>query len=121
MAAVKELESFIAKFRYLCSSGYRTSLSFKSDVNGNAHVAFEVDLGFIQPPFAVPPPPSTSPKKRSPEYYQRLQRRRQEREQLDSSKDLNDTLSVLKPIVDTEKFVKNCEKDVVIESVLKQD
>ena len=116
MAAVNELESFIAKFRYLCSSGYRASLSFNSDVNGNAHVAFEVDLGFIQPPFAVPPPPSTSPKKRSPGYYRRLQRRRQEREQLDSSKDLNDTLSVLRPIVDTEKDVKNCEKDVVIES-----
>ena len=116
MATINELESFVAKFRYLGSAGRTASLTFSSDVNGNAHVAFEVDLGFIQPPFAVPPPPSTSPKKRSPGYYRRLQRRRQEREQLDSSKDLNDTLSVLRPIVDTEKDVKNCEKDVVIES-----
>ena len=116
MMAVHELESFVAKFRYLCSAGYRASLSFNSDANGNAHVKFEVDLGFLEPPYAVPPPNSASPKKRSPGYYRRLQRRREEREHLNSSNIVNESISTSKPVVETGKVVKHDEMDVVIES-----
>ena len=47
-------------------------------------------MGVLQPPFAVPLTPSPSPKKRSPWYYRRC---------------------VIKPVVETEKVVKNDRKD----------
>ena len=87
MTPLSEIESFLAQFRYLCSAGFKSSLSFNSDENGHARVTLEVNLGFIQPPFTVPPPATTSPKKlrRSPSYYRRLQRRKEFRQQLSSN------------------------------------
>ena len=83
-----DLDGLISNFRYLCCSGYKTSLNISSE-NGRAVVDFHVDLGFIQPPVEVPPPnasyvsPEPLPKcHRSPSYYRRLRRRRAARASL---------------------------------------
>ena len=80
MSASVELESFIAKFRYLCSAGYQASLSLKSE-NGIARVSFDVTLGFVPPPVSLPPPVSPSQQRhRSPAYLRRLKRRKEARQ-----------------------------------------
>ena len=80
VSASVELESFIAKFRYLCSAGYQASLSLKSE-NGIARVSFDVTLGFVPPPVSLPPPVSPSQQRhRSPAYLRRLKRRKEARQ-----------------------------------------
>ena len=83
MANSAELNSFVEKFRYLCSAGFKASLTFNSDGVGHACVSFQVDLGFIQPPSTVPPPTSPLQKCRSPAYYRRLKKRRELRQKTD--------------------------------------
>ena len=73
-----EIDSFISKYQYLCSSGYEASLTFKSD-NGQTRVSFEVNLGFLPPPLSMPPPGTSSTKRKSPAYNRRLERRRDSR------------------------------------------
>ena len=84
-----ELESFIAKFRYLCSAGYDASMTLSSE-KGEARISFNVNLGVLPPPMTVPPPATTAPdtpcqRRRSPSYYRRLKRRSNARQNLDSS------------------------------------
>ena len=74
MASHLEIDSFISKYRYLCSLGYEASLTLKSNI-GQTRINFEVDLGFMPPPFAMPPPATHSPRRRSPAYDRRLKRR----------------------------------------------
>ena len=79
--ATKELESFVTKFKYLCSAGYSTSLSLKAE-NGIAKISFDVSLGFLPPPTSQPPPQCVnmySPlpsKKRNASYMRRQDKRR---------------------------------------------
>ena len=75
-----ELDSFLQKYKYLCSAGLRATVTFKSE-NCNTHVSLEVDLPFLTPQWNVPPPNATpqSPRNRSPSFYRRLKRRRDAR------------------------------------------
>ena len=94
----QELDSFLAKFKYLCSAGYKASVSFKSE-NFCTRISLDVDLPFLAPPWSLPPPAcvltpkmsSTSERRRSPSYYRRLKRRRDERlkENSDATDDLD--------------------------------
>ena len=77
MAANVELNSFIAKFRYLCCAGFKASLTLKSE-DGQAHVLFDVNLGALPAPVTLPPP-GYCKKPRSPAYFRRQEKRRQER------------------------------------------
>ena len=74
MAIHLEIDSFVSKYRHLCTLGYEASLTFKSN-NGHTQISFEVNLGFMPPPFSMPPPATPSPRPRSPAYNRRLKRR----------------------------------------------
>ena len=90
MSPLSELNSFVTKFHYLCSAGFKASLTLNSSGDGRARVAFEVELGFLQPPVTVPPPVSPSSKqRRSPAYNRRLKKRREARQKLDNLYDAN--------------------------------
>ena len=89
MANCYELESFVAKFRYLCSAGFDSTLTL-SPKKGQAHVSFNVNLGFLPPPLSFPPPSTAVPatpcsRRRSPSYYRRLKRRSDARQNLGAS------------------------------------
>ena len=119
MAPFSELESFVAKFRYLCSAGFNASLSLNSDGDGHARVSFEVDLGFLEPPMTLPPPISPYRPRRSPAYFRRLKKRRDSRQK---SNDLsnsftvsNDSMSVTEKVTENEEvqtdiLVEDCRK-----------
>ena len=81
-ASHRELDSFLQKFKYLTSAGFKASISFKSE-NCCTRVTLDVDLPFLTPPCNLSPPstPSQSPRNRSPSYYRRLRRRHDAREQ----------------------------------------
>ena len=86
-----ELDSFLQKYKYLCSSGLRATVTFKSE-NCNTHVSLEVDLPFLAPQWNFPPPNFTpqSPRNRSPSYYRRLKRRRDARQfKVQSTEEIN--------------------------------
>ena len=57
MANAYELDSFIDKFRYLCSAGNEATLKLSSKKD-QATVAFNVNLGFMPPPVSFLPPAS---------------------------------------------------------------
>ena len=81
-ASHHELESFLQKYKYLCSAGFKAHLSFASE-NCCTRVSLEVDLPFLSPPWNSPPPftlSPQSPRNRSPSYFRRLKRRRDARE-----------------------------------------
>ena len=83
MTPICELESFVAKFRYLTCAGYQTSLTVRSE-NGQTRVSFDVNLGILPPPFSCPPPGvSPTQRRRSPSYFRRLKRRSEERKNSD--------------------------------------
>ena len=81
-ASHRELDSFLQKYKYLCSAGFKATVSFASE-NCCTHVTLEVDLPFLSPPRNSPPPftlTPQSPRNRSPSYFRRLKRRRDARE-----------------------------------------
>ena len=81
-ASHRELDSFLQKYKYLCSAGFKATVSFASE-NCCTHVTLEVDLPFLSPPRNSPPPYTLSPqspRNRSPSYFRRLKRRRDARE-----------------------------------------
>ena len=89
MANCDELQNFIDKFRYLCSAGFDATLTLSSE-KGQAQVCFNVNLGFLPPPVAVPPPltnvhATPCQRRRSPSYYRRLKKRSDARLNLYSS------------------------------------
>ena len=90
MGSQCELDSFVSKFRYMCSAGYKTSLTFSSE-NGTAHVRFDANLGFLPPLLSVPPPVSPLQRQRSPSYFRRLKRRSALRQNISSLNGTNST------------------------------
>ena len=84
LTSTREIDSFLSKFRYLCSTGFKASLNISCE-NGRTVVDLHVDLGCTLPPVGISPPtiaPSMSP--RSPSYYRCLKRRKAKRDSLDS-------------------------------------
>ena len=73
--AVDELQSFVNKFKYLCSAGYSSLLTFKAE-NGTTKISFDVSLGFLPPPPVVSQISPNKNKKRNASYVRRLDRRR---------------------------------------------
>ena len=74
MATQCELDSFVTKFRNICSLGYNATLTISSK-NGQAHVGLDIDLGFLfPPPSSLPSQVSSTPRHRSPSYYRRLKK-----------------------------------------------
>ena len=43
MATSSEIESFVSKFRYLCSAGFKASLKLNCE-DGHAFISFDVNL-----------------------------------------------------------------------------
>ena len=74
MATSSEIESFVSKFRYLCSAGFKASLKLNCE-DGHAFISFDVNLGPLPPPLFIPPPVSPVQRRKSPSYYRRLKRR----------------------------------------------
>ena len=77
MATNFELNSFLTKFKQMCSAGYNATLKLQSE-NGRATVSFNVDLGELLPP----PPTSNSEivrRRRPPGYYRRQLKRKEAR------------------------------------------
>ena len=114
MANTHELDSFVEKFRYLCSAGFDATLTLRSE-KGQAHVSFNVNLGFLPPPLAFPPPASnvySTPcqRRRSPSYYRRLKKRSDARLNLDSS--FLNIASMNKCEVENSNAVENAAEDV---------
>ena len=75
MATNFELNSFLTKFKQMCSAGYHATLQLRSE-NGRATVSFNVDLGELLLP------PSISQlvrRRRSPGYYRRQEKRKEAR------------------------------------------
>ena len=71
-----EIDSFVLKFRNLCSAGYNATLSVEAE-NGKASICLKADLGNIPPSFPHPHsygPPSRS--HRGPSYHRRQERRK---------------------------------------------
>ena len=71
-----EIESFVLKFRNLCSAGYKATLSVEAE-DGKASICLKADIGYVPPPF--PPPHSHGPPPRvhrSPSYRRRQERRK---------------------------------------------
>ena len=71
-----EIDSFVLKFRNLCSAGYKATLSVEAE-NGKASICLKADLGNIPPYFPRPhshgPPPRAH---RGPSYHRRQERRK---------------------------------------------
>ena len=84
----RELDSFLSKFRYLSSAGFKAVISFKSE-DFVTRVCLDVELPFVFPPSDLPPPSNVTsspkfPRTRSPSYYRRrLQRGRSARNRLE--------------------------------------
>ena len=114
--SICELESLVAKFRFLSCAGYATTLTLSSE-NGRTCVSFNVDLGALPPPVSLqPPPPVASPfsRRRSPAYFRRLKRRSDARESSSSSNDEN--ISVVTEKVNPVHAEKNVESLLIAES-----
>ena len=120
MAPFSELDSFVAKFRYLCSAGFNASLSLNAVGDGHARVSFEVDLGFLEPPMSVPPPISPIQPRRSPAYFRRLKKRKDSRQKLGTFDNgftvANDSMDVTEKVIEDEEkapvaiAVEDCKK-----------
>ena len=109
MSTYQEIESFISKFKYLCSAGYSSTLSLSSE-KGQVSVSFNVNLGFLPPPTGVPPPSSVlSPRRRSPSYIRRLKRRKDAREAPECN--LNEKQDTVEVSEDT-NYLEDTNKDV---------
>ena len=96
-----ELDSFVTKFKYLCSAGFKAALSITTTENCGTHVSLNADLPFIAPPCYLPPPTIVttsmkSPRYRSPSYYRRLRRRRNARLSLftNEASEMNSSASI---------------------------
>ena len=115
LATVYELDSFVTKFRYLCSAGFNASLTVKSNGDGRARVSFEVDLGFLQPPLTVPPPVSPVPQRRSPAYFRRLKKRKDCRQKIGP---LFDSGTTNESIVVTEEVIEPKHETTQIDTLV---
>ena len=97
-ANIRELDSFLSKFKFLSSAGFKAAISFKTE-NFVTNVSLDVELPFVLPPCNLPPPFSvfSTPKSRrhrSPSYYRRLQRRRDARSRSEVLSSLSDSVVV---------------------------
>ena len=78
--ADSEIESFLTKFKHLCSAGINASLSC---AHGKAIVTLHAEIGMISSPSKVSlTPPS---KHRSPAYHRRIARRQAMRQATDEN------------------------------------
>ena len=71
--SVSELNSFITKFKSLCSAGFNASLQINSK-DGCATVSLSVEVGYLP---SVTPAGKPKKQKRSPAYYRRQERRKE--------------------------------------------
>ena len=116
-ASNREMDSFLSKFKYLCSAGFKAAVSFKSE-DFVTRVSMDVELPFALPALNPPPPFNvTTPKftrHRSPSYYRRLRRRRSGRIKSDEIVTEMMETSVTDVIVEEEvpQNVKACEDTV---------
>ena len=117
----QELDSFLAKYKYLCSAGHKASLSFKSE-NFCTRISLDVELPFMTPPWSLPPPscvqtPTMSPtslRHRSPSYYRRLKRRYDARQKVEE--DSNSIVDFGKKVEEAAmlpKVVENAAEDIL--------
>ena len=80
--ADSEIESFLTKFKHLCSAGINASLNL-SCAHGKAIVTLHAEIGMISSPSKVSlTPPS---KHRSPAYHRRIARRQAMRQATDEN------------------------------------
>ena len=96
-----EIDSFISKFRYLWSAGFKASLTLESS-HGEATVTLKAGLGF-----PLPPPQSRFDQKRGPSYWRRQDRRRKARENLQKAEEAS--IDLFKSSNITEKVVEKSE------------
>ena len=75
-----EIDSFLTKFKYLCSEGINASLNITSS-NGKAIVTLHAEIGAI----GAPKSPKTPVKHRSPAYNRRIARRQAMRQTSDEN------------------------------------
>ena len=75
-----EIDSFLTKFKYVCSEGINASLNITSS-NGKAIVTLHAEIGAI----GAPKSPKTPLKHRSPAYYRRIARRQAMRQTVDEN------------------------------------
>ena len=117
----QELDSFLAKYKYLCSAGHKASLSFKSE-KFCTRISLDVELPFMTPPWSLPPPscvqtPTMSPtslRHRSPSYYRRLKRRYDARQKVEE--DSNSIVDFGKKVEEAAmlpKVVENAAEDIL--------
>ena len=64
-----EVDSFVNKFKFLCSAGYKATLTIEAS-EGEAFVTLKTGLGHI-----VPPCPIKKSYRRGPSYQRRQERR----------------------------------------------
>ena len=69
-----EIDSFVTKFKYLCSAGFRTTLTIEAE-NGKASVCLKSDLDVLPPQYISGKPRHQSSRNRGPSYQRRQERR----------------------------------------------
>ena len=89
MAADTEIESFLTKFKCLCSSGINASLNISSS-QGKAIVTLHAEIGFLTKPTNVPHTGTPVVKHRSPAYHRRIARRHATRQFTDNINSSNE-------------------------------
>ena len=125
MATNFEINSFLTKFKQLCSDGFNASLQFRSE-NGNAIVSFKVDLGKL----CLPPISQPVRRRRSPAYYRRQDKRREARKEAGEAaskdnviQDIDKTVEVREPstastsVTDTDAVEKHSSEIAAVEVV----
>ena len=69
-----EIDSFVVKFKNLCSAGYKATLTLDAE-DGKASVCLKANLGYVPPPFPSAQP-YRPPPHGGPSYYRRQGRRK---------------------------------------------
>ena len=71
-----EIDSFVVKFKNLCSAGYKATLTIDAE-DGKASVCLKANLGDVSPPFLFPQPyRPLHHVYRGPSYHRRQERRK---------------------------------------------
>ena len=110
----RELDSFLSKFKYLSSVGFKAAISFKSE-NFVTRVSLEVELPFVLPPWNLPPPSNVASSPKSPRHRSlRDERSRSEEIVVDTM----DTSKVVSGDIDEVAIlpkIEDCESSKVVE------
>ena len=110
-----EIDSFLTKFKLLCSAGYSATLNLESN-HGRASVTLKVDIGIVSPP--SPRSSNLKGAYRSPAYTRRAERRQLSRHVGSFTSGQAEQVNRTNVCDETEKPLIMNEKDIQVSDLI---